>query len=389
MSVLVPRGFVASGVAAGIKAEGGLDLALVASESSRPLASAGVFTANLAAAAPVQVCRQHLVRSGGMTAAVVVNSGCANAATGAQGIDTAERTCELAAAGLAVASEQVLVCSTGTIGPQLDPAKLAAALPGLIGSRGRSEACAVAAAQAMLTTDTAPKQVVIHSEGFVVGGTAKGAAMLAPNMATMLALLTTDAAAPPDVLRPALLAAVRGSFNEMTVDGCMSTNDSVIVLASGLGREASEDALTEAFGAACADLAEQMVADAEGGTKVVRVVVTGALDSDSARRGARRVCESQLVKSSWYGEDANWGRLVSELGSAGIAFDPACVEISYGGVTVCRDGVAVDHDAAALAAVLAAKRIEVVCELNLGPGSASMLSADLTPAYVELNMGRS
>lgn len=389
MSALVPRGFVGAGVAAGIKPDGGLDLAVVASESSLPLASAGVFTSNLAAAAPVEVSREHLATSGGRTAAVVVNSGCANAATGLQGRETAEATCEAAARLLGVRGEQILVCSTGPIGPQLELAKLEAALPALIGSCGRSEACVATSAHAILTTDTAPKQVVIESGGFVVGGTAKGAAMLAPNMATMLAILTTDATAGPEALRTALLGAARASFNEMTTDGSMSTNDSVIAMASGVAHEVPAAALEEAFAAACAAIAEQMVADAEGGTKVVRVTVTGAVDAEAARRGARRICESQLVKSSWYGEDPNWGRLVSELGSAGIAFDPGRVSVSYGKVTVCRDGVGIAHDGAALASALAARRIEIVCDLNLGPASASMLTADLTPAYVELNMGRS
>ena len=172
--------------------------------------------------------------------------------------------------------------------------------------------------------------------------------MLAPNMATMLAVLTTDAVVTPPVLQAALGEAVGRSFNEMTVDGCTSTNDSVIVLASGLGREVSQAALTEALTAACADLALQMVADAEGGTKVVRVRVIGAADSDSAQRAVRRVAESNLVKSSWYGEDANWGRILSELGSAGTPFDPDRASVAYGSVTVCRDGVGVDHDAEAL-----------------------------------------
>ena len=208
-----------------------------------------------------------------------------------------------------------------------------------------------------MTTDTRTKEVVVDGRGFVVGGMAKGAAMLAPNMATMLAVLTTDASASSQALHAALAAAVGHSFNEMTVDGCMSTNDSVILMASGLGRQVGEEALAEALTAACADLASQMVADAEGGTKVVRVRVQGAADGESARRAVRRVAESQLVKSSWCGEDANWGRVVSELGSAGTPFDPDRVSVAYGKVTVCRDGVGVDHDEEALKEVLAARRV--------------------------------
>ena len=208
-------------------------------------------------------------------------------------------------------------------------------------------------------------------------------------MATMLAVLTTDASASPQVLQAALGEAVRRSFNEMTVDGCRSTNDSVIVLSSGLGGEAAGQALTEALTGACADLALQMVADAEGGTKVVRVTVLGAADDDAARRAVRQVSESNLVKTSWFGEDPNWGRIVSELGSAGTPFQPDRVTVSYGAVTVCRGGVEVAHDTEALADVLAARRFEITCDLGLGAGSATMISADLTPAYVELNMGRS
>jgi len=389
MTVLAARGFVASGVAAGIKPAGELDLALVATADSRPVPVGATFTSNLLAAAPVQACRAHLVRGGGLSAGVVLNSGCANAATGGEGRQAAELTCKVVARSLDVRPEQILVCSTGTIGKRLDIERIEAALPGLIEQRGDSPEHANSAARAILTTDTRTKEVLIEAEGFVVGGMAKGAAMLSPNMATMLAVLTTDASASHTDLQTALGQAVRGSFNEMTVDGCTSTNDTVIVMASGHGSEASPGALTEALAAACDDLAVQMVADAEGGTKVVRVHVVGAVDADSARRAVRRVAESQLVKSSWYGEDPNWGRVVSELGSAGTPFDPDRVSVAYGAVTVCRGGVAVDHDEAALGRLLAASQFEITCDLGLGSASASIVSADLTPAYVELNMGRS
>jgi glutamate N-acetyltransferase/amino-acid N-acetyltransferase len=389
VSVVAPRGFVASGVAAGIKAPGQLDLALIATEDARPVPTGAVFTANLMAAAPVQLCRAHLANNGHMVAGVVLNSGCANAATGPKGREDAERTAEAAAGLLDVRSEQILVCSTGTIGMPLDVAGIEAALPLLVEARGSSPECATAAASAILTTDTVTKQVVIEGEGFVVGAIAKGAAMLAPNMATMLAVLTTDAAVSPEVLNVSLKTAVGRSFNEMTIDGCMSTNDTVIVLASGLGRAIAPEELTEALCAACGDLATQMVADAEGATKTVRINLLGAVDTESARRAVRRVAESQLVKSSWYGEDANWGRIVSELASAGTAFDPERVSVAYGKVTVCRGGVGVGHDESALKEVLAARQIEITCDLGLGSGKATILSADLTPLYVELNMGRS
>ncbi len=380
---------MASATAAGIKPGGELDLALVATEDARAVPAAGVFTSNLLAAAPVQVCRAHLAGSGGYSAGVILNSGCANSATGREGRLTAERTCDLAAGALGVRPEHLLVCSTGTIGTRLAGERIEAAMAELIGGRGPSPDHAAAAARAILTTDTRTKEAVVEASGFVVGGMAKGAAMLAPNMATMLAVLTTDASSSPEALHTALRRAVRRSFNEMTVDGCMSTNDSVIVMASGTARQVQAEELDEALSAACADLAAQMVADAEGGTKVVRVSVVKAADGESARRAARRVAESQLVKSSWYGEDPNWGRVLSELGSAGTPFDPESVSVAYGAVTVCVGGVAVDHDKEALRQVLSAKEFEITCDLGLGEGSATILSADLTPAYVEFNKGMS
>ncbi len=389
MTVLSPRGFVASAAAAGIKPGGELDLALVATEDARPVPVGAVFTSNLLAAAPVQVCRAHLAASGGYSAGVILNSGCANSATGREGRLTAEMTCDVAARGLGVRPEHLLVCSTGTIGTRLAGERIEAALAKLIEGRGASPEHAAAAARAILTTDTRTKQIVVEAAGFVVGGMAKGAAMLSPNMATMLAVLTTDASSSPEALHTALGKAVRQSFNEMTVDGCTSTNDSVIVMASGTARRVEAEELDEALSVACADLAAQMVADAEGGTKMVRVRVVGAADGESARRAARRVAESQLVKSSWYGEDANWGRVLSELGSAGTPFDPDRVSVAYGTVTVCVGGVAVDHDEEALRGVLGARQFEITCDLGLGEGAATILSADLTPAYVEFNKGLS
>ena len=300
---------------------------------------------NLLPAAPVQVCRSHIAAGGGVACAVVINSGCANAATGPEGRRAAELTCELTARALRSDPEHVLVCSTGTIGTRLPIERIEAALPALIDARGGSPERGQTAARAILTTDTRTEggrgragrsRRRWYGEGSGHAGAEHG----------------DDAGRAHDGRgrRPRPCCRLRSarqsrrSFNEMTVDGCTSTNDSVIVLASGLGREVPEAALAEALTAACAELALQMVADAEGGTKVVRVRVIGAADSDSALRAARRVAESNLVKSSWYGEDANWGRILSELGSAGTPFDPDRVTVAYGSVTVCRDGVGVDHD---------------------------------------------
>ena len=374
---------------AGIKPDGQLDLALVATEDARPVPVGAAFTANLLAAAPVQVCRAHLLKSGGLSAGVILNSGCANAATGSEGRLTSELTCDLAAEALGVRPEHFLVCSTGTIGTRLAGERIKAALPLLIGGRGSSPRTCDGSGKGDPDDRHADQgggdrgerlHCRRHGEGCRDAFAEHG-----------------DDARRADDRRVVVITDAEHrssqrsghSFNEMTVDGCTSTNDSVIVMASGLGPEVEVEALAEALTAACDDLALQMVADAEGGTKVVRVRVVGASDGEAARRAARSVAESQLVKCSWYGEDPNWGRVLSELGSAGTPFDPGRVSIAYGPVTVCRDGVAVDHDEGALREVLTAKNFEITCDLGLGGGSATVISADLTPAYVELNKGMS
>jgi glutamate N-acetyltransferase/amino-acid N-acetyltransferase len=215
---------------------------------------------------------------------------------------------------------------------------------------------------------------------------AKGAAMLAPNMATMLAVLTTDAAVDQAALHKALQRAVSLSFNTMSVDGCTSTNDTVLVLANGRAGPVNEADLADALKYACIGLAEQMVGDAEGATKVVRVRVTGAEDDEQAARAGRKVAESQLVKCSWYGNDPYWGRIVSELGTAGVTFDPDSVSVAYGGNVVCRDGVAADHDAVLLAECMAGRMLDVTADLGVGRGDATILTNDLTHAYIDENM---
>jgi glutamate N-acetyltransferase/amino-acid N-acetyltransferase len=241
----------------------------------------------------------------------------------------------------------------------------------------------------MMTTDTVPKEVLVEGSGFKVGGMAKGAAMLAPNMATMLAVLTTDAPSEPGILTRILKNAVSSTFNDMTVDGCCSTNDTVVLLSSGLGSAVSEAELQEAVESACASLSEQMVADAEGATKTAKVVVTGAASDTDARKAAHKVAGSMLVKCSLNGADPYWGRIVSELGSAGVDFDPDRVAVAYGGVTVCSGGVAVAHDEAAVAMNLASDRVDIACDLNLGTGTASVITCDLGHGYIEENRSTS
>ena len=389
MSATAPRGFTAAGIAAGIKASGDADMALVVVDAGRDQAglAAGVFTRNLMTAPPVLVSKAHLRSSMGNIVAVVLNSGNANAATGEPGSRDAETMCALVAAELGVDPHQVLVCSTGLIGIPMPMDVIEPAIPGLVAAR--SVGGGADAAGAIMTTDTHRKEVVVDGGGFTVGGMAKGAAMLSPNMATMLAVLTTDAGATREELQAALTAGVDASFNTLDVDGCTSTNDTVLLLSSGLAGPVDPQALAAAVAQACTSLAEQMAGDAEGATKVVRLSVTGAHSDDEAATGARYVSRSQLVKCSWYGKDPYWGRVASDLGSCGIAFDAALVEVSYGGITVCRHGVEVDHDRDAVAAHMEGRHLEIVADLGLGAGRASILTNDLTHAYVDENMGTS
>jgi glutamate N-acetyltransferase / amino-acid N-acetyltransferase len=390
MTVTAAAGFSANGVACGIKPSGDLDLSLVATTDGAPVAAAAVFTQNKMTAAPVVTTNAHLTLTGGRAAAVVLNSGCANAATGHQGLVDAEDMCARVAEHLGCAAQEVLVCSTGLIGYLLPMGAIAGGMAGLVGGRTADPAGGAAAAEAIRTTDTRRKESVVRGAGFTVGGMAKGAAMLAPNMATMLAVLTTDAQVDPDALTGVLRAGVAESFNAMSSDGCTSTNDTVILLASGLaGPPADPTAFAVAVREVCLDLATQMVGDAEGHTKVVTVKVTGALSDDEARLGARKVAESQLVKCSWYGKDPYWGRVASELGSAGIAFEADKLSVRYGDVLVAEHGVTVDADPAAVAAYMDREHLEVTAHLGLGDGTAHILTNDLTHAYIDENMGTS
>jgi glutamate N-acetyltransferase / amino-acid N-acetyltransferase len=385
MSVTEPDGFVAAGGSAGIKAGGVPDVAVVATDDGHAVAAAGVFTSNLAAAAPVQVSRAHLQATSGRAAGVILTSGNANAATGEAGREAASSLCTWTALGIGARPEEILVCQTGLIGIPFPLDVVSPHVRRIVDGRAGGPEAGANAARAIMTTDTVPKVALVHGAGFTVGAMAKGAAMLAPNMATMLALCTTDAAVDPDTLRTALRAAVDGSFNAMTVDGCTSTNDTVLVLASGRGATASLADLTAALGEACTSLAEQMVDDAEGATKVSHVRVTGAESDAAAHQAARKVADSMLVQCSLNGEDPYWGRVVSELGSAGVAFDMDSVSIAYGGVVVCAAGVAAAHDAAAVRAHLAGRHVELTCDLGLGHGSAAVLGTDLGYGYIDEN----
>jgi glutamate N-acetyltransferase / amino-acid N-acetyltransferase len=385
--ITAPQGFVASGVACGIKPSGDPDLALVATDDGVPVPAAAVFTTNKATAAPVLASRAHLEATGGRAAAVVLNSGCANAATGDTGRGDAERMCELVASGLGCNPHDVLVCSTGLIGYYLPMAAVESGIGPLVDAArpgGGDDA-----ARAIMTTDTVRKQVVVRGAGFTVGGMAKGAAMLAPDMATMLAVLTTDARVDPGDLTAILRDAVAHSFNALIVDGATSTNDTVILLAGGRAGTCDLGEVGAAVGQACADLARQMADDAEGSTRTATVRVTGAASAADARRAARNVADSQLVQCSLYGADPYWGRIVSELGSAGVELDPDRVSVAYGGTQVCAKGVAVDHDAAAVAAHMAGRHVSIDADLGVGDHEASVLTTDLGPGYIDENKATS
>jgi glutamate N-acetyltransferase / amino-acid N-acetyltransferase len=398
VSVTAVDGFEAAGVACGIKPDGRPDLALVATADRRPVSAAGVFTSNLACAAPVQVSRTHL--HNGRAAAVVLSSGNANAATGESGRRNAERMCELAGQGLGCATDDVLVCSTGLIGIPLPMPPLEQGIPAVVAALASGAEAGRGAAEAIMTTDTRRKEalavaVLPGGARVTVGGMAKGAAMLAPAMATMLAVLTTDAVAPSSVLHAALEAAVADTFNALVVDGCTSTNDTVLLLANGAaGAPAYDDgagyrALVGAVTEVCDQLAAAMAADAEGATKLARIVVRGAASSAEARLAARAVASSQLVQCSLYGCDPYWGRVLSELGASGATFDPERVDIAYNGIAVCRDGIATPHDEVALATTMAGRDIEIVCDLHDGTGEAFVRFTDLTHAYIDENRGTS
>ena len=385
MSVTAPRGFLAAGGSVGIKAGDAPDAALVVTDDARAVAAAGVFTANLATAAPVQVSRAHLAACGGQVAGVVLTSGNANAATGTAGREAAERLCGLVGEAIGASADEMLVCQTGLIGVPFPIEVVAPALPGLVAGRSGTASAATAAAEAIMTTDTVAKEVTIPGAGFSVGGMAKGAAMLAPDMATMLAVLTTDAAAAPATLHGILRDAVDRSFNSLSVDGCTSTNDTVVLLASGRAGAVPDAALAESVAEACAALADMMADDAEGATKVAHFRVTGARSDAEAHRAARKVADSLLVKCSLNGADPYWGRVLSELGSAGVEFVPEWCTVAYGGVAVCARGEAVSHDAAAVAAHLAGGHVEVSCDLGVGDGAAVVLGTDLGHGYIDEN----
>ena len=379
MSVTAAQGFVAAGVHCGIRRSCS-DLALV--RSTARATGAGMFTVNRMLAAPVVLSKRHLELA--EPQAVVVNSGNANAATGAQGHADALATAETAGALLGLPCEEVLVLSTGVIGVPLPVERV---LDGVRAAAGTlADDAGAAAAEAILTTDTHAKQSVAHGPGFVVGGMAKGSGMIHPNLATMLAVVTTDYTLEPGEAIEFLRPAVERSFNAISVDGECSTNDAVLLLANGAsGAPRDDDAFAHALGVVCDQLSAQIVADGEGVTVVAEIGVTGAASRDEAKAIARRIATSPLVKTALHGRDANWGRVLAAAGSApfngGYArLDPELVTLDFDGVRV------LDHGAPSeLEPQLAGDRVTIALDLGLGAGAATYLTSDLSSDYVRIN----
>ena len=378
MSVTFPRGFAASGVAAGLKKSGNLDLALV--QNLGPLFSAAsVFTSNRCQANPVLWSKQ--VMADGEVSAIVLNSGGANCYTGPEGFQTTHATAEQVASSLGVSAGDVLVCSTGIIGEQLDRAKL---LAGVIeAAQQLSESGGESASEAIMTTDSKPKRATVSLGEWKIGGMAKGAGMLAPGLATMLVVITTDAHLPAGDLDAALKESVRVTFNRLDSDGCMSTNDHVALLASGAsGVSPDLPTFTKALTDLCADLAKQLQADAEGAAHNVAIEVVRADSEADAEEVARSVARNNLFKTAIYGNDPNWGRILAAVGVTKAKFDPYDIDVEINGVMVSRKG---QPDQPRELVDLSNREVHIRISLNTGSASATILTNDLTHEYVEEN----
>ncbi|PPF24090.1 bifunctional ornithine acetyltransferase/N-acetylglutamate synthase [Rathayibacter tritici] len=381
MSVTAAAGFRAAGVVAGLKSTGARDVALV--QNLGPLQSAAaVFTSNRCKANPVLWSEQ--VMRDGVVSAIVLNSGGANCYTGAQGFQVTHRTAELVGDSLEVSAADVLVCSTGLIGDQLDLGKLAAGVADASAELAEGADAGESAARAIMTTDTVPKQAVVRSEhGWSIGGMAKGAGMLAPGLATMLVVITTDAALDSAALDSALRAATRVTFDRLDSDGCMSTNDTVALLASGAsGRAADPDEFTAALTDLCRDLTLQLQADAEGAAHDVAIRVLNAATEDEALVVARAVSRSNLFKAAIFGNDPNWGRVLAAVGTTDAQFDPYGIDVAMNGVPVCRAGE--PHESRDLVD-LAPRQVSVDIDLHAGDATATIWTNDLTHDYVHEN----
>jgi len=378
MTVTTPKGFLASGVAAGLKSTGEKDVALVVNQGPT-FDSASVFTSNRCLANPVLWSKE--VVKDGVVRAVVLNSAGANCYTGAEGFQTTHATAELVGERLGVGAGDVVVCSTGLIGMLNDRddllAGVSAAAETLSADGGQ------AAAEAIMTTDSVPKTAVVEGEGWSIGAMAKGAGMLAPALATMLVVITTDAVVPAADLDTALRAATRVSFDRLDSDGCQSTNDTVTLMASGAsGVRPSPEEFTAALTELCTDLALQLLADAEGADHSITITTVNAATEDDAVEVGRSVARSNLFKAAIFGKDPNWGRILASVGTTSAAFDPADLDVALNGVWVCR-GSAPAEDPARID--LGPRDVTVTIDLKSGDASATIWTNDLTHAYVHEN----
>jgi len=388
--VLAPTGFLASGVAAGLKKGGKLDIALI--DAGRLVPTAAMFTTNSMAAAPVIVSRENI--SSGLIRAIVVNAGNANACTGESGLADARNMAAVTAEALGANHDQILVASTGVIGV---PMPMDIVTSGIrMAALALSPDSALQAAQAIMTTDTTIKQaavsVVLDGRTYRVGGMAKGSGMIMPNMATMLGFLTTDAPLTPCACRKILDAANSVTFNRISVDGETSTNDMVAIMASGAPEEEPIDADHLAYPAikagvtrVCRELAHMIVRDGEGATRFVTVTVLGALSETDADIVARSIANSPLVKTAIFGGDANWGRVAMAVGKAPATINPSRLEITFADITTCRDGMAVPFSEKEATTALAREEIAIIVNLHLGDASATIWTCDLSYEYVRIN----
>jgi glutamate N-acetyltransferase/amino-acid N-acetyltransferase len=395
IGITTPKGFRAAGVHCGVKPEAGrLDLALVVSDV--PAAAAGTFTTNKVCGAPVKLSRQR-IEAGGRVRAMVVNSGCANTCTGPEGLEDARKMGRLVAAGLGVTEDEVLVGSTGRIGRRLPMEKIEAGIVAAVKALGRGPAADDAAARAILTTDLVSKvageTVVIGDQTGTLAGICKGSGMIEPNMATMIAILTTDLAVEQETLRYALSNAVERSFNMTTVDGHMSTSDTVVLLANGVAggtpltrRDTEYSVFAGALDRVCTTLAKKIARDGEGATKLIEVEVSGAAKARDAKRVAKAIANSPLIKAATYGGDANWGRVVGAAGTATAAVDEYKLRCWFGGILVFDSGRPVPADAEALKKALAGPEVAIHVDLGLGTARAVCWGCDLTEEYVRINL---
>ncbi|HEU4754471.1 MAG TPA: bifunctional glutamate N-acetyltransferase/amino-acid acetyltransferase ArgJ [Armatimonadota bacterium] len=387
-SVCAPKGFRAAGVAAGIKPSGNPDVALIVSD--RPAAAAGVFTTNRVCAAPVLVSREHL--RGGHARAIAVNAGNANACTGEEGMRAARRMASLTAGLLGARPEEVLVASTGVIGRPLPLERV---------ERGLREAVAAlqpdgaSAARAIMTTDTRPKEVAVEvpvdGDSIRIGGICKGSGMIAPNMATLLAFVTTDAEVWPEILQAELRSAVEQTFNCVTVDGDCSTNDTLLLLANGLSGvriipgSPAQSAFSEGLLHVCTHLAKELARDGEGATKLVEIRVSGARSASAARKVGLSIANSPLVKTALFGNDPNWGRILCAAGYSGVALDPNRLALTVCGIPLVREGEPLPFDEAATSTALKVPEVLVHLDLGQGKAHATVWTCDLSYDYVRIN----